>query len=177
MSPTPLSNPNSSSGWEDSHAHRAAPSSPWAQSAHPSGFPQKLRDKGVDEFGTLCADPDTIRRYHRSYLEHIHKLHPFLDQGDLDKKIEMFIKLHCLPKTAGSTPTGTGDMLRGAERKRPRDTLQGAACDFPIPTGGRTEATSRRIERSIDNAVLLLVLALGSICEVGAPVPGPVTDK
>ncbi|KAJ8200181.1 hypothetical protein LV164_008754 [Aspergillus fumigatus] len=177
MSPTPLSNPNSSSGWEDSHAHRAAPSSPWAQSAHPSGFPQKLRDKGVDEFGTLCADPDTIRRYHRSYLEHIHKLHPFLDQGDLDKKIEMFIKLHCLPKTAGLTPTGTGDMLRGAERKRPCDTLQGAACDFPIPTVGRTEATSRRIERSIDNAVLLLVLALGSICEVGAPVPGPVTDN
>ncbi|KAH1641242.1 hypothetical protein KXX16_003583 [Aspergillus fumigatus] len=177
MSPTPLSNPNSSSGWEDSHAHRAAPSSPWAQSAHPSGFPQKLRDKGVDEFGTLCADPDTIRRYHRSYLEHIHKLHPFLDLGDLDKKIEMFIKLHCLPKTAGLTPTGTGDMLRGAERKRPCDTLQGAACDFPIPTVGRTEATSRRIERSIDNAVLLLVLALGSICEVGAPVPGPVTDN
>ncbi|KAH3171345.1 hypothetical protein KXW49_009403 [Aspergillus fumigatus] len=177
MSPTPLSNPSSSSGWEDSHAHRAAPSSPWAQSAHPSGFPQKLRDKGVDEFGTLCADPDTIRRYHRSYLEHIHKLHPFLDQGDLDKKIEMFIKLHCLPKTAGLTPTGTGDMLRGAERKRPCDTLQGAACDFPIPTVGRTEATSRRIERSIDNAVLLLVLALGSICEVGAPVPGPVTDN
>ncbi|KAH1862619.1 hypothetical protein KXW95_002834 [Aspergillus fumigatus] len=66
-----------------------SPSSPWAQSAHPSGFPQKLQDKGVDEFGTLCADPDTIRRYHRSYLEHIHKLHPFLNQGDLDKKIEM----------------------------------------------------------------------------------------
>lgn len=70
-SPTPLTSSNSSSGWDDSHAHRASPSSPWTQSSHPSGFPQKLRDKGVDEFGTLWADPDTIRRYHRSYLEHI----------------------------------------------------------------------------------------------------------
>jgi hypothetical protein len=177
MSPTPLSSSNSSSGWEETHAHQASPSSPWTRSAHPSGFPQKLRDKGVDESGTLWTDPDTIRRYHRSYLENIHKLHPFLDQGDLDKKIEMLIKLHCLPNTSGSTPAGTGDVPRGAKRKRSCETLQGAACDFPISTGVRTEATSRRVEKSIDNAVLLLVLALGSICEVGAPVPGPVTDN
>jgi hypothetical protein len=55
--------------------------------------------------------------------------------------------------------------------------LQGAACDFPTPTGSRTEATDRRIKRLINNAVLLLILALGSICEVGAPVPSPVTDN
>jgi hypothetical protein len=175
--PTQLSSSYSSSGWEETHAHRASPSSPGTQSTHPSGFPQKLQDKGVDELGTMWADPDTIRRYHRSYLEHIHKLHPFLDQSDLDKKIEMFIKFHCLPKTSGSTPTGTGDMPRGAKGKRSCDTLQGAACDFPTSAGVRTEATSRRIEKSLDNAVLLLVLALGSICEVGAPVPGPITDN
>jgi hypothetical protein len=39
------------------------------------------------------------------------------------------------------------------------------------------EVTSRRVEKSINNTVLLLVLALGSICEVGAPVPSPVTDN
>jgi hypothetical protein len=177
MLPTQLSSSYSSSGWEEAHAHRASPSSPGTQSAHPSGFPQKLRDKGVDELGTLWADPDTIRRYHRSYLEHIHKLHPLLDQSDLDKKIEMFIKFHCLSKTSGSTPTGTGDMPRGGKRKRSCDTLQGAACDFPTSAGVMTEASSRRIEKSLDNAVLLLVLALGSICEVGAPVLGPVTDN
>lgn len=55
--------------------------------------------------------------------------------------------------------------------------MQGAACDFLIPTSGRTEATSRCIERSINNAVLLLVLILGSICEVGALVPSPVTNN
>jgi hypothetical protein len=177
MLPSPLTSSNSSSGWNDTQTHRASPSSPWTQSAHPSGFPQKLQDRGVDEFGTLWADPDTIRRYHCSYLEHIHTLHPFLDQSDLGKKIEMFIKFHCLPKTSGSTPTGTGDMPRGAKRKSSCETLQGAACDFPTSAGVSTEATSRRIEKSVDNAVLLLVLALGSICEVGAPVPGPVTDE
>ncbi|KAF7115349.1 hypothetical protein CNMCM5793_002165 [Aspergillus hiratsukae] len=169
MSPTPLTSSNSSSGWDDTH--QASPSSPWTQSAHPSGFPQKLEDRGVDEFGTLWADPDTLRRYHHSYLEHMHKLHPFLDQSDLEKKIEMFIKFHCLPKTSGgSTPTGTGVMPRGAKRKRSCETLQGVVCDY------QTSAMSRRIEKSIDNAVLLLVLAVGSICEAGPPVPGPVTD-
>lgn len=89
----------------------------------------------------------------------------------------MFIKLHYLPKTAGLTPTGTSDMLQGAERKRPYNTLQGAVCDFLIPTVGRTEATSRHIKRLINNAILLLILMLGSICEVGAPVPSPVTNN
>jgi hypothetical protein len=49
--------------------------------------------------------------------------------------------------------------------------------DFPTTAGVGTEATGRRIKKSINNAVLLLVLSLGSICEVGAPVPGPVTDN
>ncbi|KAF4236882.1 hypothetical protein CNMCM8980_002701 [Aspergillus fumigatiaffinis] len=176
-SPISLTSSNSSSECDDTYTHRASPSSPWTQSSQPSGFPQKLQDKGVDELGTLWANPDTIRRYHRSYLEHIHKLHPFLDQGDLDKKMETFIRFHCLPKTSGSMPTGTGDLQRGAKRKRSCEALQGAACDFPTTSGVGTESTSRRIEMSIDNAVLLLVLALGSICEVGAPVPGPVTDN
>ncbi|GFF44604.1 C6 finger domain protein, putative [Aspergillus udagawae] len=176
-SPISLTSSVSSSECDDNYSHRASPSSPWAQSSQPSSFPQKLQDKGVDEFGTLMANPDTIRRYHRSYLEHIHKLHPFLDQGDLDKKMETFIKFYCLPKTSGSMPTGTGGLQQGAKRKRSCEALQGAACDFPTTAGVGTEATSRRIKMSIDNAVLLLVLALGSICEVGAPVPGPVTDN
>ncbi|KAF4207298.1 hypothetical protein CNMCM8927_003572 [Aspergillus lentulus] len=176
-SPISLTSSNSSSECDDTYTHRASPSSPWTQSSQPSGFPQKLQDKGVDELGTLWANTDTIRRYHRSYLEHIHKLHPFLDPGVLDKKMETFIKFHCLPKTSGSMPTGTGDLQRGAKRKRSCEASQGAACAFPTTSGVGTGSTSCRIEMSIDNAVLLLVLALGSICEVGAPVPGPVTDN
>ncbi|KAG2001016.1 hypothetical protein GB937_010596 [Aspergillus fischeri] len=163
--PTPLSSSNSSSG------------SPWTQSAYPSSFPQKLPDKGVDEFGTLWADLDTIHHYHHSYLEHIHKLHPFLNQGELDKKIKMFIKSHCLPKTSMSMPTGTGDTPQGIKRKRSCKTLQDAACNSPTSTAIRTEAMSHRIKKSINNTILLLMLALGSICEVRAPVPSPVTDN
>jgi hypothetical protein len=66
---------------------------------------------------------------------------------------------------------------QGAKRKRSCETLQGAACDFPTSTGVRTEVTSRRVKISINNTVLLLILTLGSICEVRAPVPSPVTDN
>ena len=53
------------------------------------------------------------------------------------------------------------DHSRGAKRK-----LSCIQCDHPP-----------RIEQSIDNAVILLVLALGSMCECrDRPVPGPVGD-
>ncbi|EAW06308.1 putative C6 finger domain protein [Aspergillus clavatus NRRL 1] len=168
----PLTSTSSGSGWDGTPIPRASPSSPWTQHSQPPAFQQKLQDKGVDEFGILWADPDAIRLYHRSYLEHIHRLHPFLDQNQLENKVESFVRLYCLPKTS----TGAGDLPRGAKRKRSCETLQGAGCDVPTPTGVRTEGAGRRVEKSIDNAVLLLVLALGSICEVGEPVPGPATD-
>ncbi|GFF97156.1 hypothetical protein IFM47457_11252 [Aspergillus lentulus] len=142
------------------------------QGAHPSSFPQKLYNKGVNEFGILWADADTIYCYYCSYLEHIYKLHPFLDQGDLDKEIKIFIKFYCLPKTSGLMPTGTG-----TKRKRSYKSLQGAASNFLATTSVRTEVMGCRIKKLINNTILLLVLALGSIYEVGDPVPGPVTDN
>ncbi|KAE8145200.1 hypothetical protein BDV25DRAFT_133996 [Aspergillus avenaceus] len=172
---------NLSTNFDGSHTQSqsaASPAGPWGVGVNP---PQpKLADKGLDENGMLTADADTVRRYHKSYLEHMHQLHPFLDQSELEKKVEQFIRMYCPLKgptpSSGVSVTHAGDLPRGAKRKRSCETLQGAGCDVQSPTSSKLESGSdRRIEKSIHNAIILLVLALGSICEAH-PVPGPVTD-
>ncbi|THC89533.1 hypothetical protein EYZ11_011022 [Aspergillus tanneri] len=174
--PTASVTPNP--GPDDNYTHTSSPNGPWGVGA--ASTQQKLLDNGLDESGTLTTDAETVRRYHQSYMEHIHRLHPFLDQKDLDKKIDLFIKMYC-PQSTSDSPSisnsnNTGDLPRGAKRKRSCENLQGTACDLQSPIGNKSERTSsRRIERSVGNAIILLVLAVGSICEVRI-VPGPVTD-
>lgn len=153
----------------------------WNQGFHPTGSPSdatwkapgrktpaapetsvKKAEHGIEESGTFTADNGTVHRLHRSYMDHFHKLNPFLDPKSLEKKIEMFICMYC--------PT-SGNHQQGAKRKRSEDK------SLPSPVGVvRTDRSlQRRIEQSIDNAVILLVLALGSICEYPhCPVPAPV---
>lgn len=158
----------------------APTSSPWGVGATPP--PARLPNNGLDESGFLTTDPETLRRYHRSYMEHIHKLHPFLNQSELETNIGQFIKTYC-PRSASNSPStlnnsNAGDVPRGAKRKRSCENLQGAACDLQSPSSSKAGWTNdRRIERSVNNAIILLVFAIGCICEVDAPVPGPVMDE
>ncbi|KAB8212798.1 hypothetical protein BDV33DRAFT_231553 [Aspergillus novoparasiticus] len=122
----------------------------------------KLENKGLDENGMLTADPDM--------------LHPFLDQRDLKNKVDRFIRMYCPLKDRMPSPgvlnNRMNDMPRGAKRKRSCENLQGEGCDVQ---SAAEQGSGRPIEKSIHNAIILLVLALGSICEAD-PVPGPVTD-
>lgn len=139
----------------------------------------KHRDSiaGLDESGMLTTDPETVRRFHRSYIEHIHKLHPFLNQNDLERRIESFIKLYCPRKPVVSggpllpNTTISGELPRGAKRKRSGEAMMHDAKPELLPF------SCRRIDKSIDNAIVLLVLALGAICEWRVlPIPGPVRN-
>lgn len=130
----------------------------------------KTVEHGIDESGVFTANPDTVRRLYLSYMEHLHTLHPFLDQDDLEKRIEVFISTYCSFVKPSNQFTSfvnnhnDRDHLRRVKRKR--------SCVMPSPSSPPC------VEQSIDNAVVLLVLALGSICECRCrPVPGPVTDK
>lgn len=125
----------------------------------------------------LTTDPDTVRPLQFSYINNMHKLHPFLEQNGREKEIEMFIHKYCFSASPSSAPismnnhSSSGDHLQGIKRKLSCGNLSVGLvrpdCMFPP-----------RIEQSIENAVILLVLALGSICVCrDRPVPGPVTDR
>ncbi|KAB8253919.1 C6 finger domain protein [Aspergillus pseudonomiae] len=137
----------------------------------------KLENKGLDENGVLTADPDMVCRYHKSYMKHIHQLHPFLDQNDLENKVDYFIRVYCPSKgpmpSPGALSNHVNKIPRGAKRKRSCKNSQGVGCNVQ---SAAKQDSGRRVEKSIHNAIILLVLALGSICEAN-PVPGPITDQ
>ncbi|KAL4875286.1 hypothetical protein BJY04DRAFT_232749 [Aspergillus karnatakaensis] len=125
--------------------------------------------KGLDEDGVMLLDAETVRQYRDSYMEHIHKLHPFIGVHDLTAGVERFIGLHC--RQPAHNAQNLMEAPRGAKRKRSGETMHQPAYDASPPTG------PQRVEKTLFNAIIMLVLALGRICEVrDQPIRGPCTD-
>ena len=103
-------------------------------------------EHGITECGIFTTDPDTVRSLHLSYMNLLHKVHPFLDEKDLENKVETFIGTYC---SVGRLNTTNSYREQGTKRRR------------------LTPARSycKPLSRSVENAMVLLVLALGSICE------------
>jgi hypothetical protein len=174
---------SSSPCWDDDCTQAASPNLIWGTGLLTSTLPYRPRDQvgGLDEYGQLNTDAETVRHLHQSYLQHIHILHPFLDEAGLERKVDHFIKLYSFSKkmlVGQFLPGNTGEPPRGAKRKRSSETLPPGWYDMqPSPTSNPERTASRRIEKSIENAIILLVLALGAICEWrDKPLPGPAKD-
>lgn len=145
----------------------AGPSSSadWA-TGRSSSFSGQPREPvgGLDEFGHLNTDPDVVRRLVLSYLSHMHILHPFLDESHLRNMMEQFIRLYGRPRERPAHPVQAGvEIPRGLKRKRSLQGVQMAGYEAN-PLAG-SSPTPLRIEESIENAILLLVMAVGAICE------------
>jgi hypothetical protein len=178
---SPSTTNSSSPNWDDeSHAQGGSPNVPWGVGLpFTTAYRPREQTGGLDEFGQLNTEPELVRRLHRSYMAYIHLLHPFLDEANLDRKVERFIKIYS-PHKKG--PMGQisrpAEVNRGAKRKRSSEALPVGGYDMTrSPASNSERAPPRRVERSIDNAVILLVLALGAICEWREkPLPGPIPD-
>ncbi|KAJ6019795.1 hypothetical protein N7499_003107 [Penicillium canescens] len=129
-------------------------------------------DVDVDKFGNLKLDAATAQRYYESYLANMFNLHPFLEQGELNLKVDMFIRCYCRPNTSPATNNmqSARDGPPPAKRK----------C-FKENVGESVETVYKplrpRVGKNIDNAMIMLCLALGAICEVPAPLPGPIMNQ
>ncbi|KKK19745.1 hypothetical protein AOCH_006820 [Aspergillus ochraceoroseus] len=173
-----------SASWDERYHPAASPNGGWNANFKSNGYTPKQENKDIDEDGMLSVDAETLRGYRNSYLEHIHKLHPFLDQTDLDKGINQFINIYCLktspPQGPPLNPLNTStDAPRGAKRKRSFEALRGPGYDMRSP-GAKPDGspTSQPVAKSINNAIILLVFALGRICQVRSiAIAGPITDQ
>lgn len=132
------------------------------QSGLPSWAGSALQDSDADisRFGLLRLDGKTVKRYFHSYLNQMHLLHPFLDQRELELKVEAFIRCYC--------PTDANSLCREKKRKRSVEDVDGS---------GRDGSTKPPVGLNIDCAIVLLTLAVGAICETKSPLPGPVMEK
>ncbi|KAJ5234572.1 uncharacterized protein N7469_003740 [Penicillium citrinum] len=117
-------------------------------------------DADISRNGILRLDGKTVKRYLRSYLSQMHLLHPFLDQRELEEKVDTFIQCYC--------PTDTNSLCREKKRKRSVEDVDGS---------GRDGSSTPPVGLNIDCAIVLLTIAVGAICETKSPLPGPVMDK
>lgn len=186
--------------WRQNRAYPGANSSPatnsntprsdeeYAQASSPNwgyGLPMPSQSRlgqhygGIDPSGYLNAQPDVVRRLVSSYMSNMQILHPIMDKNTLPQKVERFIQQYGqhhrnMDHTNIGKSANEGRVLK---RKRSADAMHTEALDMSrSPSFSSEKWASRRIEHSIDNAVILLILALGAICEHKGPMPGFAPD-
>ena len=155
---------------------------------------------GLNPDGTLKLDKETMARLELSYLENMHILHPFLEKTRLRRMIERVHTRASQSTTAVGGAGNTGALSRSPRLLHNPAGLTGAARNNPLKrklsneeaaqelgppgSGGpaavggaiRFVGEAQPLERRVSTAIVLLVLALGRICEHTEALPGPVSE-
>ncbi|OAK94754.1 hypothetical protein IQ06DRAFT_81458 [Phaeosphaeriaceae sp. SRC1lsM3a] len=126
---------------------------------HPGG----LGPDGRPDFRSAVMD-----QLLASYHQNMRNLHPFLNHGKLQKMFREFKEQNSPDVKAANVASPASSQLNpGMKRKRSNSAF------------GDSSSNKGSIERSLRNAIVLLVLALGKVCSYKerVPLPSPQTDK
>lgn len=112
---------------------------------------------GLNPDGSLCLDAHVIKELWVSYGRNMWVMHPFMDARELRLFIEKFIRKH--------SPSG--------HRSRQSPSTRYAVPNSPLPAkrkyqddeGPSWSPPTMTPERSMENAIVLLVLALGRVVQ------------
>jgi hypothetical protein len=129
---------------------------------HP-GHPGGLGSDGRPDFRSQVMD-DLLE----AYFTNIHNLHPFLNRSKIQKMFREFKEQYSPDfKPANAQSPATHQLNPGMKRKRSSSAF------------GEASSAKGAIERSLRNAIVLLVLALGKVCSYKdrRPLPSPQSDK
>lgn len=105
-------------------------------------------------------DEGTIDTLLDSYLRHIHNMHPFLDERRLRRDFDKFIELN----GSGRRP------IRSARGSDSRPLKRQCSTDLRMAVVVES-GEQVPLERSPQNAIVYLVMALGEICSHREPLP------
>ena len=128
----------------------------------------------------MTMDVDTIDSLFGSYRKNIHRLHPFVDIESIGKYVrDSFKPKHCAEAKSHHSPlfatNGSGE--REAKRRKVRNDNYAVGLLPGEHTSNSTPSQAKRApERTLTNAIVYLILALGKICEAPDPLPGPVQE-
>ncbi|KAF2625006.1 hypothetical protein BU25DRAFT_373295 [Macroventuria anomochaeta] len=129
----------------------------------PSSHPRQESDGGLGPDGRPDFRSHILWELYDSYIENIHKLHPFMDASKLRRMINEFSEQYSPDintKHAGSPAANAlanHQLSQSLKRKR--------------------SGSAYAIERSLRNALVLLALALGKVCAHHDPLPSPQSDR
>ncbi|KAI1979758.1 hypothetical protein LOZ53_006733 [Ophidiomyces ophidiicola] len=156
---------------------------------------------GRNSRGALDLDAAVVHACHQSYLDNMHILHPFLRAADLALSVRDFVHAYSPPPAnphaspdppaaAAAAAAAATALHRAPKRKRSLELAPGythsagsaAHAELASPGSDHSStllasaAACPPIQRSMDNAIVLLVLALGAICAWKSELPGPLPD-
>lgn len=173
---------SSSSGRPDDDAASLTPHGVWGTGQFPPAGPGSIRNNehpgGLSPTGGLHLDTETVDKYHASYLDNMHKLHPFLEPKVLRKMIASFKKKYSWNFRLNQRAVSS----IGTKRKRETSDSPQSMTEYSPPPQlprlpNRHVVQYTPIEHSVTNAIVLLVLAVGKICAYRDPLPGPVATS
>ena len=176
--PSPANSSSSEGGRRiDEESSSATPAGVWGNGQLPTqplsseGYTAREHPGGLSPNGGLMLDTSVVERLFRSYMDNIHILHPFLEPKVIRSMIHTF-------KRKYSWDVKTPRPTIGAKRKRemadsPSSVEEFAATHQQVRPQTSQSPPSAVIEHSVANAIVLLVLALGKVCEHKEPIPGP----
>jgi len=150
-------------------------STPMSRSTSEFKQPSSGNVGGLLPHGRLNLEANEIRRLRDTYYRRMHTMHPFLDPERLNQMIEKFIQKYSPTGTTSSPASSfvasapsqvTGSQhsphaFKTVNAKRRHDGSSVGTPDSGDLAGSRTP----KLEHTISNAIVLLVLAIGKICE------------
>jgi hypothetical protein len=134
-------------------------STPREYSSHAGG----LGPDGRPDFRSAVMD-----ELLESYITNMHNLHPFLNRSKIQKMFREFKEQYSPDaKSANAASPAAHQLTTGMKRKRSSSAF------------GEGYSAKGAIERSLRNAIVLLILALGKVCSYKdrRPLPSPQSDK
>ncbi|KAJ4345059.1 hypothetical protein N0V95_005968 [Ascochyta clinopodiicola] len=137
----------------------------------PSSHPRQENNGGLGPDGRPDFRSSVLWELYDSYIENIHQLHPFMNACKLRRMIKEFSMQYSPDVNRKHTGSITADTLanhqlsQNLKRKR-------SGSEYGEPYSGKSA-----IERSLRNALVLLVLALGKVCAHHDQLPSPQSDK
>ncbi|KAF1963539.1 hypothetical protein CC80DRAFT_8306 [Byssothecium circinans] len=130
--------------------------------------PSSLGSDGKPDFRM-----STLRGLLDSYMTHVHILHPLLPPSQLEKMIEDFGKLYSPDARVSHSvsPAAIPDRLNPSLKRKRSSSM------FGDSNGLADDQSKAGVERSLRNAIVLLVSALGKVCEHKTDLPAPKADR
>jgi hypothetical protein len=137
---------------------------------------------GLNPNGSLRLDQTTVKRLTDSYMRNMWVIYPIFDAEDLKQRVAIFCSMYSpdddvKPATPPNMHYSAHSPLEPSTLKRSFSEMQGVEEDR-----GYSAKPKRPVDYSLNNAIILLVLALGKLCEhekyimseeIGRPDPFP----
>ena len=130
--------------------------------------PAREHPGGLSPSGGLMLDSEAVDKYFRSFLDHMHILHPFLEPKVVRNMVHTFKRKYSWDYRATQQVAAIGN-----KRKRETTDSPKSMDDYNHHQPRPFNAQVPPIEHSVANAIVLLVLALGKIAAYRDPLPGP----